>query len=181
MTKAQCNRGRTAGRCIGWALVLAISVACSRHTSPDREAARAFVQQFYDSYVPIALRPHSGPAWDSVLVSRSRDFSQDLLRALDADSRAQSAVEGTIVGLDFDPFLASQDPCESYQASDVSQSGADYLVSVVAICGGRRSERPSVVAHLARVNDSWVFSDFEYGKLKTTLSSTLETLAKGRK
>jgi hypothetical protein len=42
-------------------------------------------------------------------------FESGLLAALKEDVAAQAAAKGEIVGLDFDPFLNTQDPAESYE------------------------------------------------------------------
>ena len=44
-------------------------------------------------------------------------FNPDLVRALKIDSEAQSRAKGELVGIDFDPFVGSQDPADRYEAT----------------------------------------------------------------
>lgn len=108
---------------------------------------------------------------------RSRVLGDTLLRALRMDREEQSKAVGEIVGLDFDPFLAAQDPCTSYVAGESGESGRFYHVSVFGVCGGKRHSQPDVVAEVARRDSSWVFVDFSYpgangGSLLGILRST---------
>src|SRR5689334_19920193 len=78
--------------------------------SPQR-----FVQRFYDWYVPLAIKSDSTPSWNQVLRYRGSSLSSELVRRLREDADAQAKVKGEMVGLDFDPFLNAQDPCERYR------------------------------------------------------------------
>ena len=129
---------------------------------PNRiETPEAFVQEFYNWYVSIALNDNAGPAWNSALKSRKCAFNPELFRALKEDSDAQ-AKASDLVGLDFDPFLNSQDPCESYQVGSSTQKGSEYQVDVYANCSGKKTDVPSVVAVLVRKGGQWRFVNFEY-------------------
>ena len=75
------------------------------------------------------------------------------------------------MGLEFDPFLASQDPCERYQVGKVTQKGKGYLVDVYSLCAGRR-ERP-VEAEVMSKNGHWIFVNFYYPLMKSDLLSEL--------
>src|SRR5262245_41509392 len=76
-------------------------------------SSREFVQKFYKSYVPKALAGHTGPAWQFAIDNMSASFDGGLLEALKDDLAAQAQSSGDdIVGLDFDPFLNSQDPAK---------------------------------------------------------------------
>jgi hypothetical protein len=92
------------------------------NSSDVRKSLQRFVQDFYDWYVPKAFGDHTGPAWDFALKYRKQAFSSELFRALQEDSDAQAKATD-LVGLDFDPFLNSQDPCEQYEAGDSNQIG----------------------------------------------------------
>jgi hypothetical protein len=140
-------------------------------------AARTFVDDFYAWYTPIANGSNGAPAWYTVLDQRPRVLSDALLRALRRDRDEQAKAVGEIAGLDFDPFLASQDPCTRYVAGDSVQSGRTYRVSVFGVCGGKRHPQPDLVAEVARRDSSWVFVDFHYpgadgGHLLGILSSS---------
>jgi hypothetical protein len=82
-----------------------------QRVQPTPESVRGFVQGFYDWYVPKALDHKIFRAWDLALKTKSSVFSPELAQALREDSAAQDKAEkGELVGLDFDPFLNSQDP-----------------------------------------------------------------------
>ena len=52
---------------------------------------------------------------------RSRTSSiQTLLQALRVDSEASAHAKDDIVGLDFDPFIGSQDPANRYEARNAT-------------------------------------------------------------
>lgn len=81
---------------------------------------------------------------------------------LKEDSEAQAKAVGDIVGLDFDPFLYTQDPANRYALGKITTKGESCLVEV-----GRpqqRIEKPAVTAELVYRHDQWVFTNFHYGK-----------------
>lgn len=144
-------------------LTLAVLLSCSGNKAvPDSDSARTFVQDFYDWYVPISLKDHTERASDIALKERSSAFDSDLARELKEDSDAQSRVPGDIVGLDSDPFLASQDPCERYQVIAVRESGQSYLVSVRGSGGCEKHEDADVVVEVVARDGTWLFSNFQY-------------------
>jgi hypothetical protein len=59
---------------------------------------------------PKSLKDGTDTAWNLAIKTKSSVFSPQLALALKEDSAAQAKAEGEIVGLDFDPFLNSQDP-----------------------------------------------------------------------
>lgn len=140
------------------------------------ETVKDFVQEFYNWYVPIALSDNAVPASDVALKQRRTAFSLMLFRALKADSEAQAKAKGYVVGIDFDPFLASQDPCEHYEVGRVSQKGNGYWVDIYGVCSGKRNEKPDVIAEVARHDDSWAFTNFLYPTIHRDLLGTLRTL-----
>jgi len=141
------------------------------------KSARDFVQEFYAWYVPRALKAHEGPAWDLALEYKAHAFSPELLRALKADSDAQAKVSGEIVGLDFDPFLNTQDPCERYECGTVAKKGGEYWINVYGICSGKRSETPDVVVELMPRGDGWEFVNFHYENLIKDHPASADLLA----
>jgi len=165
-------------------LWLAVSVTCAlplqAQTSGAAVSARDFVRKFYRWYVPEALKQRRQPASDLALQHRSQAFSPELLRALMKDSEAQSRVKGVIVGLDFDPFLNTQDPCEAYELGDITQQGNDYWVEVYSICSGKKAEHPDVICGVQGINGHWMFANFFYKNNGTDLLSTLKLLRQER-
>jgi ribosomal protein L21E len=145
------------------------------------DSARDFAQKFYSWYVPIALNEHAGPASDLALKHRSSAFSPELLRALKEDSAAQANSPGEIVGLDFDPFLNSQDPEDRYEVGKVTRKGDSYWVEVYGVRSGKRMEPVAVLAELVRRNGHWTFVNFHYpGPHGTDLLSLLKRLREER-
>jgi hypothetical protein len=121
-----------------------------------------FVQQFYAWYVPKALGKRNEPAWDLVLKDKGAWFDPELSRALKEDSDAQAKVKDDIVGLDFDPFLNSQDPCKRYELGKISPKGTGYWVEVFGICSGKANAMPDVICEVEQRNGQWQFVNFYY-------------------
>ncbi|MHB8540507.1 MAG: hypothetical protein ACYDCD_06140 [Candidatus Acidiferrales bacterium] len=78
------------------------------------------------------------------------------------DSDASKKANGEIVGLDFDPFLASQDPGKRYQVGRVTRDGDSYRVEVFGVRFGRKSEKVDVVPEVVRKKGHWLFVNFHY-------------------
>lgn len=162
-------------------LLLALAPHTLRAQAHQRTAAaattlRTFVQRFYDWYVPWLNGDHPGPASDRVVNDSTTLLTPGLARALRADMDAKEGAKGEIAGLDFDPFVNSQDPCEHYQVGTVRQHGARYLVNVYGVCSGTRHTRSDVVVELVRRGPSWAFENFHYPRLNTNLRSLLARL-----
>ncbi len=126
------------------------------------ESLRGFVQEFYDWYLPMALKNTPVPAWDLALESKSSVFDPQLARVLREDSAAEAKTAGDIVGLDFDPFLCSQDPGERYEVGRISQKGEKYWVEIYGVWSGKKGEKPAVVPELRQKDGSWLFVNFHY-------------------
>jgi len=140
-------------------------------------SARDFVQRFYSWYVPQALSERHGPASDLALRYKGSEFSPNLLQALKEDSDAQAKANGDIVGLDFDPFLNTQDPCERYELGKVSQTGSNYSVEVYGVCSGKKNAKPDVVAEVGRRGSHWEFVNFHYPNLMKDCPNSADLLA----
>ena len=132
-------------------------------TTPSESSAVAFVREFYQLYAPRGIK--SGlAATDSIVRERPGMFSPELLGALKEDARARAGATGEIVGLDFDPFLASQDPCDNYEIgkpTDVGRTSANILVPIFARCRNQR-DSAAVIAEVTANHGSWVFANFHY-------------------
>ncbi len=145
-------------------------------------SARDFTQEFYSWYVRTAQSEHAAPAWDFVLKHRSSSFSPELRLALKEDSAAQDKSPGELVGLDFDPFLASQDPEDHYEVGKVTRKGDSYWVEVYGVRSGKRMEPAAVLAELVRKNGHWLFVNFHYpGPNGSDLLSLLKRLREERR
>lgn len=140
------------------------------------ESARRFVQDFYGWYIPQTLRPHAGQAWDLALKDRPQAFSPQLFQALKEDSEAQARTRGFIVGLDFDPFLNSQDPCDGYEVGKIRGSRDEYQVEIYGVCSGKRKASPDAVCVVRRSGDDWLFVNVLYPSLRGQYPNSADLL-----
>ncbi|MCU1284060.1 MAG: hypothetical protein JWO13_410 [Acidobacteriales bacterium] len=132
-------------------------------TKVDEEktkSPRQFVQDFYKWYVPRASRNNANGAWNLALKYKSSAFTHQLSELLRQDSAAQAKCK-ELVGLDFDPFLNSQDPADRYDLGKITQRGQIYRVDIYAE-SEKKSENPSVRAEIAERNGRWLFVNFYY-------------------
>jgi len=172
--------GKRRGRIALCCMLLALAPP-ALHAQADRRSAaattpRSFVQRFFDWYVSWLNGDHPGPASARVVNDSTMLLTPGLVRALRADMEAKEQAKGEIAGLDFDPFVNSQDPCEHCQVGTVRQHGARYLVGVHGVCSGTRHTRPDVVVQLVRRGHTWAFENFHYPNLNTNLRSLLAKL-----
>jgi hypothetical protein len=140
---------------------------------------REFVQDFYHWYVPVALKDNKVPASDIALKERPAAFSAELLKALKEDSEAAANSPGEIVGIDWDPFLDSQDPDDHYEVGRIVKKGETYRADIHSVEAGKKSAKPSVVAEVGKENGHWVFVDF-YSNEGSGLLAALKSLKEDR-
>ena len=159
-------------------VVVAVVVMVSTWLRPAGAAsteadAKAFVQKFYDTYMPVVQAEKDAPASNYVVEKMSAVLDPVLLAGLKEDmAAAANAPEGDEVGLDFDPFLDAQDPADRYEVKSVSRKGTTYLADVYCVTEGKRSDKPCVVPELVQDNGKWRFVNFDYpegGDLLTVL------------
>jgi hypothetical protein len=150
------------------------------------QSCQDFVQGFYTWYVARdsangKLRT-AAPAWDDVVRLRPEALSPELLGLLKDDLAASEASPDEIVGLDWDPFLASQDPSSKFEVDSVSILGDRCNAWVEGIEKGRKRE--SVGPELIRSGETWAFVNFHYKGQPPpdeNLISTLKVLRDERK
>lgn len=136
-----------------------------RTALPDTGAADAFVRAFYQGYVPRGLA--SGlAATDSLLLERPTLFVPALLAALRQDAAARAAAVGESDGLDFDPFLNSQDPCERYTVGPATPSSTvepnAVRVTVRAECDQASGPPPAFTVEVVPQAGTWQIVNFYY-------------------
>jgi hypothetical protein len=151
--------------CWCWLLLLILLCSLQAQKTGNREGPETpggFVQEFYAWYVPRTLSDNPVPAYEFTLKHRSSAFTPGLFRALKEDFDAQAKVSDEIVGLDFDPFLNTQDPCERYEMGKITRKENAYWVEVYGVCSGKRSEKPDVVPEVVRISGHWLFANFHY-------------------
>jgi hypothetical protein len=161
-------------------------LATQTHKKPNQSASaaevasvRRFVQGFYDWYTP-KLFNEKVDAELLALKSKSTMFTPELKRALLEDWDASSKNKDEIVGLDFDPFLDSQDPDRHYTARQVEPKGKTWLVSVFGSTSSHeKTTRADVIAQVEKTKHGWRFTNFVYGK-EDDLLKTLRELKKER-
>jgi|HubBroStandDraft_5_1064220.scaffolds.fasta_scaffold34341_3 hypothetical protein len=129
-------------------------------TSPDVESCRAFVQEFYDWYVKAEATPALRNGWLSLAKARPHALSASLQKQLDADYRASAANSQEIVGLDFDPFLNSQDPSKKFAVQNVTVKDGGCTAEVRGVADGGLQER--VNPELDQKGGAWEFINFHY-------------------
>jgi len=145
-------------------------------------SCRKFVQQFYNWYLPKAKDEHSGRAGDIVLKYRSNSFSLELRKRLKEDSDAQAKSED-LVGLDFDPFLNTQDP--DFQRCTVGKvvvKTESYWAEVSCVFPGPNPSKSQIMAELISQQGRWLFVNFHYREdsKESDLLSILKGLRKER-
>jgi hypothetical protein len=149
------------------AVLLSLSTSCGL----TQESPAAFVQRFYDSYLKEA------PHWAKTIRTRRALFDPALADALQEDAAAQAKVAGDIVGLDFDPFLGSQDPGTHFAARRVIPMPGGYRVDVY---DSSSPSKPMVLIDVASRDGYWIITDFRYPNTSSELRSILKTLRQER-
>ena len=100
------------------------------------------------------------------------------------DAAASAKVKDEIVGLDFDPFLNTQDPSPRYVLGNVTAKDDKCSAEIFGVTGGKREKDVSVLPELAFTNGHWIFENFHYPKPEhpedENLLSVLKALRAGR-
>ncbi len=151
-----------------WALTASGAVA---QESPQ-DSPTAFVQRFYNAYLKQTPR-----RWAQTVRVRPGLFEPSLTDALRQDAAAQARVSGDIVGLDFDPFLGSQDPGAKFAARGAAPIEGGYRVEVFDLSAGAK---PMVVVEVVPRGGSWVINNFRYPRLSSDLRAILQALKRER-
>jgi hypothetical protein len=134
-------------------------VAQAASPSSDTASVRSFVQDFYDWYVPNVVEDGG---YFRVLRERDWVLTTELAASLRADSLAKERADwGNLEGINFDPFLASQDPCARYEAGEIRQKGSNYDVAIHPICNSEY-QKSDVEAEVTKQGSSWRFVNFFY-------------------
>lgn len=153
-------------------VVLVPAISCSAHLKGEdpqqiKEACRRYVQGFYDWYAPTRPERDSLLApWEVAVKNQGFAFDPKLVHLLekveDETTRSGDA------GLDFDPFLGSQDPAVRYVVRNTTIRGEHYWADVYGIWSpgmSKKSEEPDVVVELRFMNGRWLFVNFHYNEV----------------
>ena len=170
------------------ALVLFLFVAADvRQTVSAAEPAKEcgqFVQKFYNWYVArekaLTKANNHKDVMEVAMKEKRSAFSPELIKALQEDVAAARKNPREIVGLDFDPILASQEEPERYEVGEVRAKGDHYLVDLFGYLEGKKDPKPTVVAELVSKNGQWIFTNFHYEGDTSNLVDVLKQLKKDR-
>ncbi len=146
----------------------------------QQSSCRQYVQGFYNWY-----QKQTGDPSAKALQNKHYSFSPELANKLREDRAASAKSPDEIVGLDFDPFLNSQELAQRYEVGKISQKGGHYLAEVYGIMNGKKSAKPDVVPELVSKSGAWQFVNFHYAETgdpkQENLLSVLKALADERK
>jgi hypothetical protein len=128
-----CNTAACGQRTTVDSAASAAGSASAQAMSEDSISARQFVQAFYNTYLAAARTSTAGPTFWRMLNSDALDTK--LAAALREDSLSSDlGAGGSREGLNFDPFLASQDPCPRYEVVAAQSSGEGFHVKLSPVC-----------------------------------------------
>src|SRR6266498_3748301 len=136
-------------------LTIAVILCCAAGTLPgqqrshaEADSARMLVQRFYNWYVPRAANPRGRDMIMQAATHGPLRFDPELVRWLRIDSTARARAKDEIDGLDGDPFLNSQDPCDAYSAQSIMAVGAILRAEVRGHGGCEAHQKADVVVEL---------------------------------
>jgi len=154
-------------RTLPFLLSLALAALQAQAAKPE-DAVRKFAQDFYRWYVPIAVKDNI----EIAIKQRPSSFSPQLLQALRDDAEAQAKAIGELVGLDFDPFLNSQDPSNYFVIGQINLRNDGYWVDIHTSKSAKAHAKPDVIAVVNQSGGHWFFTNFRFpdgGDLLKTL------------
>ena len=156
--------------------LLSFPAAASETTK--EASVRDFVQAFYGWYVPASRDARGMHPTDMAIKARGAAFSAPLMAAFKKDLAEKRKAEGEVAGLEFDPFLNSQDPYDRYEVGAVRRKNEHYWVEVFGVQAGKRSAKPDVTPELVYKNGNWIFVNFQYSGT-SNLAAILRQLSAG--
>jgi hypothetical protein len=162
-------------------LILCASAAHVQSASADGLAqhssaasVKVFVQSFYNWYVIKKDKEPDVRGTEEALKQKKQVFDIPLYKELMEDQEAAAKSPGELVGLDFDPFIASNGLIyDKYQAGKAVSKGTIYRVPVYGIGAGRKKPQFVVDAEVDTKNGRCVFTNFHYGKTKFPVNENL--------
>lgn len=146
-------------------VVCVLFCGCGKKTPADQKllSCQDFVTGFYDWYVPIVLNERSTPASTVAVAQKGDAFAPELKSLLEAELKIHAKQKDLIEGLDFDPFLYSQDPVSEYKVGKSVLSGDKCSVEVIGVSHGKVNTKPNVILDLEFKAGKWFFVNFHYG------------------
>ena len=153
-------------------------------TMASEAGARAFVQGFYDWYAGrmlAASKSKSSKGFDFIdgIHGRPDSFSLELKRLLDEDYAASRKCPSEVVGLDWDPFLETQDTPGAYVVGQVEKTAQGFRMSIDDRKIPKGERNPVAQADVAFVGRHWMFVDFVEEPTDPKLRQGLVAILKG--
>ena len=144
-------------------------------TGSDARAAALFTRDYYQWYTSHDYN------LAYAVQHRPEVFGRELLAALRADFAASAKSPGEVVGLDWEPFSGSQDPCGPYQPTRTARRGDTILVAMRGMCTDAEPRPvPDAVPELVYGRRGWQFIDIRHGADGGTLRQDLATIKAAR-
>jgi hypothetical protein len=140
--------------------MFACEAAAQQRPAIAADSVRKVVQRFYDWYVPRAAKPRGR---DVVMLAATHGpvaFDAELVRWLRIDSTARARTKDEVDGLDGDPYLNSQDPCDSYSAQNATRAGQSFMVGVLGKGGCEAHTVPDIIVEIAHRGGRWTILEF---------------------
>jgi hypothetical protein len=168
---------------VAWSCLGTVRADAAPTASANQEqAAKKFVQEFYDWYVARLAKINSVRLSDVAIKEKKASFSPGLAQRLKEDDDAQDKVAGEIVGLDFDPFVnTNSDTFERYVVGKVTPKGGAYWVDVHYVYKGKKNPKPLLTPEVKLDKGRWIFVNFHYGKSEVPSNENLLSLLKALK
>jgi hypothetical protein len=159
-----------AGPRVWTAVVTTFLVAASACVGESRRArvdaidpaALSFVASFYEWFAAPRAAGGGDRMFVRVLEERAASLDTPLLAALREDRAAAERSPGELVGLEFEPFTANQDPCEAYSVGEASKAAGRIRVPIFSVCSGHRLDAPSVTVEVEMREARWVITNVIY-------------------
>ena len=150
-------------------LLLAALALCVAHTlgaqSPSHATMDSIgraVQGFYTWYLPRFAHPRGRDVMMLAATKGPIPFDSVLVHWLRVDSTARARAKDEIDGLDGDPYLNAQDPCDAYTVKAVRARGSDVLVDVLGHGGCEAHRQPDATVVLGVRAGRWTILDLLY-------------------
>jgi hypothetical protein len=142
------------------ALCSATTLVAQSPTTPTKDSVGRAVQGFYDWYLPRFAKPGEQDVMMLAATHGPVPFDAALVHWLRVDSTARARAKGEIDGLDGDPYLNAQDPCDAYTVKAVRTRGSDLLVDILGHGGCASHQKPDVTVALGRKSGRWTILEF---------------------
>ena len=144
------------------------------------DQAKDFVKKFYEVYLK-----QKGDLLTASLRNQKSSLSPELYALLREDVQANQKAKGEIVGLDFDPFLAGNDPGDIYKTNQIQTKPQSWWVQVLGFYKGQNTPCCEAWVEVVSEKGNLQISNIHYPEWGSipeneNLKSMLKSLAKER-